>query len=99
MYDYTLHRVKKRFCRYCLQAFRTADVLKCYIKDWFKINCKQKIKILQNGEYVRFKNYERKIKSPFMTYADLENTLESEDNGKQTPNESYTDIYKKTCCL
>ena len=30
------------------------------------------IKISKKGEYVSFKNYERKIKSPFLFYADLE---------------------------
>ena len=30
MYDYTQHRGRKHFCRYCLQAFRTAEVLKCH---------------------------------------------------------------------
>ena len=33
-------------------------------------------------EYLRIKNYERKIKLPFMIYADFESTLEPEDNGK-----------------
>ena len=35
------------------------------------------------GEYVTFKNYEGKIKSPFMIYADLENIVLPEDSGKQ----------------
>ena len=33
MYDHTLHRGRKHFCRYCLQAFRTEEKLKCHIKD------------------------------------------------------------------
>ena len=33
---------------YCLQAFRTADVLKCHIKNCFKINGKQSIKVPKN---------------------------------------------------
>ena len=49
----------------------------------------------QKGEYFRFKNYERKIKSPFMIYADFESILVTEDNGKQNPNESYTRKYQK----
>ena len=39
MYAYTLHRGRKDFCRYCLQTFKAADVLKCQIKDCFKIKC------------------------------------------------------------
>ena len=43
MYDHTLYRGRKHFCRYCLQAFRTVEKLKCRIKDCFKINGKQTI--------------------------------------------------------
>ena len=49
----------------------------------------------KKGEYVKFKNYERKIKSPFIIYADLESILVPEDNGKQNPEESYTNKYEK----
>ena len=36
MYDNTLHRGRKHFCRYCSQAFSTEETLKCHIKDCFK---------------------------------------------------------------
>ena len=36
----------------------------------------------------------RKIKSPFMTYADFESILVPENNGKQNPEESYTNKFK-----
>ena len=52
------------------------------LKDCFKINGKQSIKTPTKGEYFRFKNYERKIKSAFMIYPDLKSILVSEDNGK-----------------
>ena len=45
MYDHTLHHGRKSFCRYCLQPFRTAHALTCHIKNCFKINGKQRIKI------------------------------------------------------
>ena len=93
IFDYTLHRGRKHFCRYCLQ--RIAAVLKCHIKDFFKINGKQRIKMPKKGEYGKFKNYERKIKSPFMIYLHFESILVSEDNEKQNPNESYTNKYQK----
>ena len=41
MYDHTLHRRRKPFCRYCLQAFSTEEMLKRHIKYCFKINGKQ----------------------------------------------------------
>ena len=52
---------KKHFCRYCLQAFRTKEILKGHNKDSVRINGKQKIIMLRKGEYVRLKNYGRKI--------------------------------------
>ena len=44
----------------------------------------------KEGEYVRFNIYKRKIKPPFMIYADYENILVPQDNGKQNPDEFYT---------
>ena len=41
------------------------------------------IKIPKKDKYVRFKNYEANIKSPFMNYADFESIAVPEDNGKQ----------------
>ena len=36
---------------------------------------KKTIIMPKKGEYIKFKNYERKIKSPFVIHADLESTL------------------------
>ena len=74
-------------------------ISKRHIKDCLKINAKQRIKIPKKGEYVKFKNFERKIKSPFMIYADFEYTLVPENNGKQNRDESYTNKYKKNVAL
>ena len=53
------------------------------------------VKMRKNSKYVSFKNYERKIKSPFMIYADFESILVLEDYGRQNPSESYTNKYQK----
>ena len=39
----------------------------------------------KEGEYVKFKNYESKIKRPFIIYADFESALVPEDNEKRNP--------------
>ena len=39
----------------------------------------------KKGDYVKFKNYERKINSPFIVDADFESILTLEDNGNQNP--------------
>ena len=43
MYDHALYCGKKHFCHYCLQAFGAEEIFKCYIKDFYKINGKQRI--------------------------------------------------------
>ena len=50
---------------------------------------------LKKVECVRFKSFERKIKSPFMIYEDLERILVPEDKGKQNPYKSYTKNIKQ----
>ena len=87
MYGHTLYRGRKYFCRYDLQAFSTEEILKCHIKDCFKINGKQMIKMSKKGEYIKFKNYERQMKSLFMIYG--------ENNGKRNLDESYANKYQK----
>ena len=46
-YDHTVHRGRKHFCRYCFQAFKTAETLKRHIIDCFQINGKQRISCLE----------------------------------------------------
>ena len=87
MYDHSLHRGKKHFCRFWLYAFITQEILKRHIKDCLKIFGKQTIKMPKKREYVKFKNFERKIKSPFMIYPDFESIL-------VPGNESYTNKYQ-----
>ena len=45
MFDLSLNRGRKYFCHYCLYAFITEEIFKRHIKDSFKINGKQKIKM------------------------------------------------------
>ena len=47
---------------YCLQALSTEKILQCHVKDCFKSNGKLMIKKPEKGKYVRFKNYEKKLK-------------------------------------
>ena len=61
--DHTLHHGRKHFCHYCSQDFSAEEILKSHIKDCFKTNDKQRIIMPKQGEFVKFKNYERKIKS------------------------------------
>ena len=99
MYDHRLHRRRKIFCHYCLQGFRTVEKLEYHVKDCFKINRKRTIDMPKKSEYIKVKNLGRKVKSPFMIYADFKSILVPEDNEKQNLNESCTHKYQKygTC--
>ena len=59
MYDRSLHDRRKHFCCYCLHSFITEEILKRDIKDWFKINGKQTIKMPKKRDCVKFKTFER----------------------------------------
>ena len=49
IYDYTLHRGRKDFCRYCLQAFSSEELLKSHIKNCIEINGKQRVIMPKKG--------------------------------------------------
>ena len=94
MYNQTLNRDRRKdICRYCFQSVCTAQILERHVMIFFKINGKQIIEMAKKSEAVKFKNYTRKIKSPFMIYADFESNLLPKNNGKQNPYESYTNKY------
>ena len=78
-----------------MHAFVTEEILRRHIKNCFKINGKQTIKIPKNGEHVKFIKFERKINLPFIIYAAFESILVPEDNGRQNLNGSYTNKYQK----
>ena len=84
MYDHSLHRERKHFWSLLFTRFHYRRNFKVSIKDCFKINGKQTIKTPKKGEYVKFKNFEKK--PPFVIYADFESILGPEDNGKQIEN-------------
>ena len=94
MYIHTLHCEKKHCCCYCLQTFKGKKILKPHINKRFKINGKQMIQMPKEGEQVKSKNYERKIKSPFMVYTDFESILMLKISKKQNPDESCAKKYQ-----
>lgn len=78
-----------------MQAFRTAGILNCDINNCFKINGKQMTKMAKKSQFVRFTNYERKIKSSFMIYTNIKSNLVPGNDRKQSRDKSYTKKYQK----
>ena len=60
MYDHTLHRGKKTFLPLLCKSFQNKKILKRYIKDFSKINDKQRIRMSTKSEYIRFKTLKEK---------------------------------------
>ena len=68
------------------------EIRKSHIQDCFKVNGKQWIILPKKDEYVKFKNHEREMKSPFIIYVNFQSILASENNKKQNREESITNI-------
>ena len=81
------HNVQHFYC-YCLQTFSTKEILNVILKIFLKLMVNKWSRQLKKGEYVRFKCYGRKIKSPFKIYAISESILVPEDNRKNNPDKS-----------
>ena len=60
MSDHKFHLRRKHFCRYCVKAFSTEEILKGHIKDCFKINGKQRIIMPKNVNMLNLKIMEEK---------------------------------------
>ena len=95
MYDLSLHRGKNIFAVIAYRLLVQKKTLESHIKDCSKINSKQRIIMPKKGEFIKFEYHERKIKFSFITFADFERILVPENNGKQYPEESYTNKYRK----
>ena len=81
------------------KRFSTEEILKHHINDCFEINDKQKIIMPQKGEYVKSKNYEREVKSPFIIYQVCESILVPENNEKVNSRKVLQKQISKTYCL
>ena len=64
-----LHRGRKKFCLYYLQAFTSEEILKCHINNYFKFNGKQIIKMPKKVNMLDLKIMREKN---ITTYADFE---------------------------
>ena len=88
------HDGKKYFCKRCLNPFSTQKALDkheeyCGNHEAVKINMPEK------GTMLKFKNYHRGEKVPFVIYADFESCIKSIHTCDLNPENSYTKQYQK----
>ena len=88
------HDGKKYFCKRCLNPFNSQKALDkheeyCGNHEAVKINMPEK------GTMLKFKNYHRGEKVPFVIYADFESCIKSIHTCDLNPESSYTKQYQK----
>ena len=88
------HDGKKYFCKRCLNPFSSQKALDkheeyCGNHEAVKINMPEK------GTMLKFKNYHRGEKVPFIIYADFESCIKSIHTCDLNPENSYTKQYQK----
>ena len=85
MYRKTKHRERKHFCKRCLQCFSSERVLNNHIPDCIVINGTQAVQMPNKKSKVEFTNFGRKLKVPFVIYADFEAITEKIDTCENNP--------------
>ena len=82
------------YCKRCLQGYRDVGSLRKHV-EYCSQHEAQKIELPEPGTMLSFKNYYRKMRVPFVVYADFESFIKPIDTCQPDPNTSYTNKYQK----
>ena len=88
------HNGKHHFCMGCFNPFWTRKSLNKhqeYCNEYEAV----KIELPKEGTMLKFKNYDRSEKVPFLVYADFECRIEPIQSCEPNPESSYTKQYQK----
>ena len=88
------HKEKHHFCMRCLNAFWTHKSLNKH-QEYCGKHEALKINMPEEGTMLKFKNYHRGEKVPFVIYADFESCIKSIHTCDLNPESSYTKQYQK----
>ena len=88
------HRGKKYFCMRCLNPFNDQKALDKH-EEYCSNHEAVKIIMPEKGTMLRFKNYHRGERVPFVIYANFESCIKSIDTCDPNPENSYTKQYQK----
>ena len=88
MFNKNKSKIKKWFCKSCLQCFGSKNFLIEHGKDCLIVNGEQRVK-LEKG-FIEFKNYNKEIPAPFKIDADFECLSRNVDSGINNDCFSYT---------
>ena len=88
------HKEKHHFCLRCLNSFWTHKSLNKHL-EYCGNHEAVKINMPKKGTMLKFKNYHRGEKVPFVIYADFESCIKSIHTCDLNPENSYTKQYQK----
>ena len=88
------HDGKKYFCKRCLNPFNTQKALDKH-EEYCSNHVAVKINMPEKGTMLKFKNYHKGEKVPFVIYADFESCIKSIHTCDLNPENSYTKQYQK----
>ena len=88
------HGKKRYFCKYCCNSFQEEETLKRHLEYCSKREA-VKVKMPEKGTMLYFKNFYKKMRLPFVVYADFEACTEGISTCHPDDNESYTNQYQK----
>ena len=88
------HKEKRHFCLRCLNSFWTHKSLNKHL-EYCSNHEAVKIIMPEKGTMLRFENYHRGERVPFVIYADFESCIKSIDTCDPNPENSYTKQYQK----
>ena len=95
MYRKTRNKNKKHFCMHCLQCFSKEEILLKHKEVCIEINGEQSIKMPEVGSKIKFTNYNKQMKAPFVIYADFEAITEPIHGCNQSNQQSFAEAYQK----
>ena len=92
------HEGKRYFCKYCCNSFPTEKSLQKHLEYCLKRKA-VRVEMPEKGTMLSFKNYHKKMRVPFVVYADFEAFTESISTCSPNDKGSYTKQYQrhKTC--
>ena len=92
LYDQTKAKRKKNFCERCLQGFTSKEILEKHQVDFNGVD-ERPIRIQmpdKDKNKIKFTNYQKQMKVPYVIYADFESLLEPITTTALNPEKSNT---------
>ena len=88
------HEHKLNICPRCLNGFTSVECLNKHT-EYCKTNDVVQVSYPKKGTKINFTHHFKKMRVPFVVYADFEAFTEPLDTCKPNPNKSYTNKYQK----